>query len=313
MIKTAMLLSAGFGERLRPLTLIRPKPLFPVLNKTMLEWWSEFLLSAGVKRLIINVHYLAPMMMEHIDKLAASFNGKIEIIASPEEEILGTGGAIKQAEALIGKDDFLVINADIFTDFEMVKLSLKQLANPGRLATLGLLADNQDKANVAVGEGARLLGFRHSQPLAEEVARQTYCGVMALSPAIFTHLPDGPSDIIEIFNHAINAGADIFGWVYDPAIWRDMGTPEDYWELNRDLAAGRTNIHSSALAEGQLGGWNVIGARARLEEGSTVESSVIWPDAVVSPGAKIKNAVVAGHVPPGTTVDGGFFCESPEF
>lgn len=310
MIKTAIILGAGFGERLKPLTLVRPKPLLPVLNKTMLEWWAEFLVSAGIKRLIINVHHLAPQMMEHIGHLALSFSGKLEITASPEEEILGTGGAIKRAEAILGKDDFLVADADIFTDFELVKLALKQLANPGRLATMGLLA-GRDKANVSLGEGGRILGFRHPEPLVGEETRQTYCGVIALSPEIFTCLPDGSSDIIEVFNQAIDGGADIFGWTYDPAIWRDMGTPRDYWELNRDLAAGRTNIHSTALMEGRLSGWNVVGPKARLEEGAAIENSVIWPGAVISPGARVKNAVVAGDVPPGTTVDGGVFCELP--
>ena len=310
MIKTAMILGAGFGERLKPLTLVRPKPLLPVLNKTMLEWWAEFLVSAGMKRLVINVHHLAPLMLEHNDNLTASFKGRLEIAASPEEQILGTGGAIKRAEALLGKDDFLVADADIFTDFELVKLSLKQLANPGRLATMGLLT-GRDKANVSLGEGGRILGFRYPEPLAGEASRQTYCGVMAVSPEIFTYLPDGPSDIIETFNRAIGQGADIFGWTYDPAIWRDMGTPRDYWELNRDLAAGRTNIHSTALVEGRLSGWNVVGPKARLEEGCAIENSVIWPGVIVSPGVQVKNAVVAGDVPPGTTVDGGVFCDLP--
>lgn len=308
MIKTAIIFSAGAGLRLRPLTLVQPKPLFQVLNKTMLEWWAEFLNSAGVKRLVINVHYQPELMMERIQRMADSFAGQLEIIPSLEENILGTGGGLKQAAPLLGSGDFLVVNADIFTDFELVKLSLKHLANPGRLATLGLL-EQTDKANVSLGPGGRILGFRYPQPLPEETDRQAYCGVMALSPAIFEMIPEGPSDIIDVFNQALERGAEIFGWTYDPAIWQDMGTAEDYWDLNRRLAAGRTIIHSTAVSSGHLSGWNVLGAESRVEEGGTVENSVIWPAAVISPGAVVKNAVVSGLVPPGLTVDGGVFCD----
>ncbi len=173
MIKTAMILGAGAGTRLRPLTLLRPKPLLTVLNKTMLEWWAEFMVSAGIKQVVINAHYQADLMMESIDNLAASFKGKLEIIPSLEEEVLGTGGAIKKAAPLLGKNEFLIANADIFTDFELVKLSLKHLANPGRLATIGLL-EKKPRANVSVADGDRVLGFRFERQAVGELTRKTY-------------------------------------------------------------------------------------------------------------------------------------------
>jgi mannose-1-phosphate guanylyltransferase len=310
MIKTAMILGAGAGRRLRPLTLMRPKPLVEVLNKTMLEWWAEFLVSAGVKRMVINVHYQTDAMLEHIHRLSLGFSGRLEILASLEKVILGTGGGIKQAAPLLGKGDFLVANADIFTDFELVKLALKHLANPGRLATLGLL-DGREAANVSMGAGSRILGFRRPEPMGEEIARQTYCGVMALSPRIFDYLPEGESDIIEVFMRAISEGEDVFGWTYDPAIWSDMGTAASYWELNQSLAAGRTIVHSTAIVEGETRGWNVVGAEARLEKGASAENCVIWPSAVISEGAQVKNAIIAGLVPPGLKLENNIFCENP--
>jgi len=309
MIKTAMILGAGAGKRLRPLTLVRPKPLIEVLNKTMLEWWAEFLVSAGVKRVVINVHYQTEAMLEHIQRLSAGFSGRLEIAPSIEKAILGTGGGIKNAAPLLGKNDFLVVNADIFTDFELVKLALKHLANPGRLATLGLM-EGQGPANVSVGAGSRILGFRRPEPMAEEVSRQTYCGAMALSPQIFDKIPDGESDIIEVFMRAISEGDDVFGWTYDPAIWSDMGTAASYWELNRTLAAGRNITHSTAKVEGDLYGWNVVGAEARLEKGAASENCVIWPGTVISEGASVKNAIVAGLVPAGLKIEDNIFCES---
>ena len=313
MIKTAMILSAGLGHRLRPLSLTLPKPLFEVMNKTMLQWWAELLFSAGVKQVIINTHYQTPLMLEGIAGLASCFSNQLEIIPSPEEELIGTGGGIKRAAHLLGKNDFLVVNADIFTDFDLVKLALKHLSNPGRLATLGLLNSDNDEnvppGNVSIGEEQRILNFRQPKTVEGEISRQTYCGVMALSPQIFDLIPEGPADIIEVFIQALGQGYDIFGWNSEPAIWRDMGTQKAYWGLNRDLASGRLLVHSSAQVLGQLQGWNVIGALASIEAESLVKNSVIWPGAVVGKGSTIEDAVVCGQVPPGTIISGGVFCE----
>jgi len=311
MIKTAMILGAGYGRRLLPLTGLRPKPMFQVLNKTMLEWWAEALVSAGVKRAVINVHHQAGLMLDHIQNLAESFKGLLEIIPSPEEEILGTGGGIKRAEALLGKNEFLVINADIFTDFDVVKLALKHLANPGRLATLGLLA-GREQAKVSLGRDGRILYFRAPGPVPGEAARQTYSGAMALSPDIFELIREGESDIIEVFLRLLSEGRDIFGWTYDPAIWCDMGEAEDYWRLNRDLAAGRSIIHSTAQITGSLAGWNVVGAEAVIEKEASAENCVIWPGVCLARGASAVDAVIAGPVPPDTRVNGGVFCAQPE-
>jgi mannose-1-phosphate guanylyltransferase len=311
MIKTAMILGAGYGLRLLPLTRLRPKPMFQVLNKTMLEWWADALVSAGIKRAVINVHHQAGQMLDHIQNLADSFSGRLDIIPSPEEGLLGTGGGLKRAEALLGGNDFLVINADIFTDFDLVKLAVKHLANPGRLATLGLLA-GREPARVSLGQYGRVIAFRAPEPVPEEIARQVYSGVMALSPVIFELIKEGESDIIEVFSRLMPEGRDIFGWTYDPAIWRDMGEIEDYWRLNRDLASGRTIIHSTAKIAGVLNGWNVVGAEAVIDKEAAAENCVLWPGASLARGASAVNAVIAGPVPAETRVNGGVFCVQPE-
>jgi mannose-1-phosphate guanylyltransferase len=312
MIKTAMILGAGYGRRLLPLTDLRPKPMFPVLNKTMLEWWAEALASAGVKRVVINVHHQAGRMLEHIENLAASFSGQLEILASPEEALLGTGGGLKRAGNLLGKNDFLVVNADVFTDFDLVKLSVKHMANPGRLATLGLLA-GRGPANVSLGErDGRIVSFRAPGPVPGEKERQTYSGIMILSPEIFSLIDEGESDIIDVFLKLLARGQDISGWTNDPAIWGDIGSLGDYWLLNRDLAAGRTTIHSTAKVDGLLSGWNVVGAGAVIEKEAAAENCVIWPGACLARGAKAVGAVIAGTVPADTLVNGGFFCAHPE-
>ena len=308
MIKTAMILSAGHGRRLLPLTNRCPKPLFRVLNKTMLEWWAEALVSAGVRRAVINVHHHPRQMLDHIQALAGSFKGRLEIIPSPEESLLGTGGGIKRAEDLLGHNDFLVINADIFSDFELVKLAIKHLANPGRLATLGLLAGRKE-AKVSLGQDGRVISFRAPEPVPGETGRQTYSGIMALSPAIFDLMDEGETDIVEVFSRLLGEGSGIFGWTGDPAIWCDIGSVDGYWCLNRDLAAGRTITHSTARIEGGLAGWNVVGAEAVISKGAMAENCVIWPGASLARGAVAVGAVIAGPTPANARVNGGFFCD----
>jgi NDP-sugar pyrophosphorylase family protein len=135
---------------------------------------------------------------------------------------------------------------------------------------------------------------------------------MALSPEIFGLINEGETDIVEVFLRLLGQGQDIFGWTYDPAIWSDMGTVEDYWRLNRDLAAGRTIIHSTAKVAGSLAGWNVVGAEAVIEKGASAENCVIWPGASLAKGASAEDAVIAGPVPAEARVNGGFFCVPPE-
>ena len=304
-----MILGAGYGRRLMPLTRLCPKPLFRVLNRTMLEWWAETLVSAGIRRAVVNVHHLPQQMLDYLRDLAGSFQDRLEIRPSLEEELLGTGGGLKKAETLLGRDDFLLVNADIFTDFELVRLAVKHLANSGRLVTLGLLP-GRGQANVSLDRNGRILSFRAPSPVPGETERQTYSGIMALSPAIFEHL--GESDLVEAFRRLLEEGRDISGWTYDPAIWSDIGSMEDYWHLNRALAAGRTIVHSTAKIEGGLTGWNVVGAEAVIEKGAETENCVIWPGASLARGTMAQDAVITGAVPAGTRVVGGCFCVPPQ-
>ncbi|MGL4209858.1 MAG: sugar phosphate nucleotidyltransferase, partial [Candidatus Adiutrix sp.] len=198
---------------------------------------------------------------------------------------------------------------DIFTDFPLVKLAQKHLEAQGALATLGLI-DRPQTANVAVGIDEKIIKFREPKTAKGELNRYAYCGLMALSPAIFDFIPYGFSDIIDVFNEHID-GAHIKGWLFDPAFWQDMGTIEDYWALNQHLAAGRQILHSTVSAQGaELLGWNVVGEKVTIEPGATIENCVVWPLSIISAGAVVKNATICGLVPSTTTINGGVFCDA---
>ena len=111
----AMLLAAGYGKRLGALTKDTPKPLIEVKGKALIDYHLEKLISAGFSSVSINVHYLANKIVNHVQ---SKFSGKIELIFSHEEDILGTGGGVNQGTSSFGQEDILIINSDVFSDFD---------------------------------------------------------------------------------------------------------------------------------------------------------------------------------------------------
>ena len=111
----AMILAAGFGKRLGDLTRDIPKPLIEIKGKALIDYHIEKLISAGFSSVSINVHYLADKIIDHVQ---SKFSGKIELIFSHEENILGTGGGVYQGTSGYGQEDILIINSDIFSDFD---------------------------------------------------------------------------------------------------------------------------------------------------------------------------------------------------
>lgn len=114
----AMILAAGFGKRLGALTRDIPKPLIEVRGKPLIDYHLEKLISAGFSSVSINVHYLANKIIDHVQ---SKFAGKIEVLFSHEEDILGTGGGVYQGTSDFGDEDVLIINSDIFSDHDYQK------------------------------------------------------------------------------------------------------------------------------------------------------------------------------------------------
>lgn len=114
----AMILAAGFGKRLGTLTRDMPKPLIEVRGKPLIDYHLEKLISADFSSVSINVHYLANKIIDHVQ---SKFSGKIEVIFSHEEDILGTGGGVYQGTSGFGDEDTLIINSDIFSDYDYQK------------------------------------------------------------------------------------------------------------------------------------------------------------------------------------------------
>lgn len=222
--EVAMVMAAGLGKRMRPLTATRPKPLVEVAGKTLLDHTLDKLRAAGVKKAVVNVHYLPDALEAH---LRNRVNG-IEIVVSDERDLLlETGGGLVKALPLIDADPFLVINSDnLWVDGAVD--SLRQLAaqwDEERMDALLLLVPLAG-ANCHKGQGDFHMNaagaIRRKRPGA--VAPFVYTGIQMISKRLFEgDLPKGPFSTNLLWNRAIEAGR-CFG-VRHQGLWFDIGAP----------------------------------------------------------------------------------------
>jgi MurNAc alpha-1-phosphate uridylyltransferase len=215
-----MILAAGRGERMRPLTDQTPKPLLKVGGKPLIQYHIEALRDAGFRELVVNHAHLGNQIVERLGD-GAQFGVHIDYSAEAEGA-LETGGGIKQALPLLGEQPFLVINGDIWTDYPYQQLCRE----PEGLAHL-VLIDNPPHHP----EGDFQLNGRRLT--AEGKRKLTFSGIGLYQPDLFADSPDGAFPLAPLLRHAMQAG-QVSG-EYFQGRWLDIGTPQRLAELNRDL------------------------------------------------------------------------------
>jgi MurNAc alpha-1-phosphate uridylyltransferase len=220
-IDTAMVLAAGFGVRMRPLTDDRPKPMVVLAGRTLLDRALERLARAGVRQTVVNTHYLADVIRRHLD-------GRAGIVISHEAEILETGGGVRRALPLLGDRPFFVVNSDaVWLDGPVPALSRLAAAwDEARMDALLLL----QPVGAAIGYAGP--GDYHLDALGtlrrratNETAPYLFAGVQILHPRLFRDAPEGPFSLNRLYDAAQAAGR-LHGIVHD-AEWFHVGTPED--------------------------------------------------------------------------------------
>jgi N-acetyl-alpha-D-muramate 1-phosphate uridylyltransferase len=221
--RTAMIMAAGLGKRMRPLTATRPKPLIEVAGKALLDHVLDRLRGAGVKKVVVNVHYLADAVEAHL----ASRKHGLEVVISDERKLLmETGGGLVQAAELIDSDPFLAINSD-------------NLWIDGPADTLKLLASHWDDSKMdallllvplARAQNHRGLGDFHMDRQGRlrrrdksRVAPFVFTGIQILSKRLLREPPAGPFSTNLLWTRAIAEGR-CFGAVHQ-GLWFDVGTP----------------------------------------------------------------------------------------
>jgi MurNAc alpha-1-phosphate uridylyltransferase len=236
-IHTAMVLAAGFGVRMRPLTLSTPKPLLEVGGQPMLDSVIDRLVEYGIKRVVVNAHYMADQIAAHVKK-----RQDCEIILSHEDEILDTGGGIKKALPHLGSDPVFVVNSDLPWQ-EGKQPALQRLAqsfDTNKMDALLLLADLHSKRthgfNGAKGDFLQKKDTEIYRAGTEPPRPYVFISVQILKPAMFKDVKETVFSNNQIWDSCEKAGR-LHGLVHDGACYH-VGTPEDLVESNRLLETG---------------------------------------------------------------------------
>jgi mannose-1-phosphate guanylyltransferase len=308
-----MVLCAGLGTRLRPLTRRVPKPAVPVCGVPLVRFSLALLAGAGVRRVVVNVHHLPEEMAAAAGEAARALG--LELAVSREPVIAGTGGALREARAhLAGADAVLLVNGDVLFDVDLAA-ALDEHRREGALATMVLLPMPAGASYAAVetdaaGAVRRIAG--KFGPGGEGLSPWHFSGVHVLSPGLLERIPAEPFEC-DINRHVypplMGSGA-VRGRVVE-GYWNDLGTPGRYLEANRDVLAGRVPLERFRGAdpfEGMtVGGSRVwIASSARVDAAARVVAPALIGDgAVIDAGAVVGPEVVLGarcRVEAGATV-----------
>ncbi|MCI5106585.1 MAG: nucleotidyltransferase family protein [Pseudomonadales bacterium] len=222
----AMILAAGLGKRMQPLTANTPKPLLKVGDKTLIEHQIEKLVAAGVSAAVINHFYLGGMLE------AALGDGSrygLQLSYSREPILLDTAGGIIKALPKLKDDSFIVVNADIYTDFDYS--SLKQVDGENCLAHLVLVAnaDHNPHGDFMIDEQ----GFVHDNPGSDD-QRLTFSGISVMHRDLFKGFPIQPRSVVPLLREAMKANK-VTG-EYFQGQWTDVGTPERLADVNNRVS-----------------------------------------------------------------------------
>jgi mannose-1-phosphate guanylyltransferase len=316
-----MVLCAGLGTRLRPLTEVVPKPAVPVCGVPLVRWALALLAGAGARRAVVNVHHL-PAEMARAAREAARALG-IALAVSEEPVIAGTGGALREARPLLaGADAILLLNGDVLFDVDLPAALAAHRAS-GALATMVLLPmpPGARYATVDVdtsGAVRRIAGA--FGPGGEALVPWHFSGVHVLSPAILDRVPAEPFECDvnrHVYPPLMRSGA-IRGLAVD-GYWNDLGTPARYLEANGDVLLGRVPLARFRAADPFAGTREVapgvraaadaridpsarlvapvyVGAGCTVPEGATVEDAVLWDGTALAPGERVEHAIAAGSL-----------------
>lgn len=286
----AMIMAAGFGTRLRPLTDSIPKALVPVVNRPVLERNIEYLINYGIKDIIINAHYHANQVQEFV---SAFKTPNVNLSISFEEEILGTGGGIANCREFLEDNTFIVINSDILTNINLDEV-LKDHKKSGDIVTMVL--HNYPFFN-QIDIGDQKVKAIHKTAAQGRLA---FTGIHVLEPEIFGLLPVEKeySDIISAcYKPMLESGRKINAFTATDHYWYDIGTIESYKKANMDflrfedsrfITGKNTQLDPSVV----LNNWVVIGSNVTVEKDVEIDSSIIWDNAVIKSGTKIKESIV---------------------
>jgi mannose-1-phosphate guanylyltransferase len=343
----AMVLAAGKGTRLSPLTGEIPKPMAPVVGKPIIQHIFELLARTGVDEIHVNIHYLADAILGYYGEEALVADTKVQF--TQEDELMGTAGGVKRISDRFD-DTFVVVMGDALTDIdvqEVVSLHKKREA----LATLALMrvVDTSRYGVVELDADDTVLRFQEKPEPEEAVSNLANTGIYVFEPQALDYIPENTFfDFAEdVFPRLLEAGEKVVGYEGD-FYWSDVGTLQSYMEAQRDALSGRVTVEVPGerwgkslwigdkaqihpTAYGRIEGYAVVGPGAvvgsgaslcenvavgggcRVSDGATVKRSVLLPGSSVGSGAYLEDCIIGPgyEVRPGERIKGGALTRGP--
>lgn len=317
-----MIMAAGKGTRLRPITDLIPKPMAPIVNRPALYHIIRLLHRHGLTDIVMNLHHLPETISGYFgDGVGAG----VRITYSFEPELLGTAGGVKNNEEFLGAGTFMVMSGDALTDIDLTGLIAAHKRN-GSIATLAVkeVDDPSLYGVVVTGDDGRVVGFQEKPSREQARSRLCNCGIYVFEPEIFDHIPAGQFDdfgsrlLPDFLKQRIPFHAEAVA-----GYWSDVGNLEEYLRGNADALMGRVAVDMPG-GEVRPGLWIegdseidhsvrfeppvLIGRGCRLEAGVVIEGpTVVGDGCVVEAGCHIVRAVVLPRslVSAGSLVVGG--------
>lgn len=237
----AMVLAAGLGKRMRPLTDTLPKPLVPVAGRTLVDRVLDRMEGAGIERVVVNLHHFRSILEAHFAHRSAP---RLEL--SPEDELLETGGGVRRALPLLGTGPFYVANADVLW-FDGKRSALQRLAQAWDDAEVDALLLLHPTVSAFGYEGVgdyfcdTLGRLRYRR--GHEIPPYIFAGVQILHPRLFKDTPEGPFSLKRLYDKA-EAEGRLWGVVHD-GLWFHVGTPKGLAEVEAEIAALNLRARSS--------------------------------------------------------------------
>jgi mannose-1-phosphate guanylyltransferase len=335
-----MILAAGLGTRLRPLTYLMPKPVAPVLNRPIVAWIADLLKRHGFEDVVTNLSYLPGQIR---DVLGDGSEFGLRISYSDEPEPLGTAGGVGKVRDFLGEtDSFLIISGDALTDIDLTGMREAHEANVERGAILTIatkrVEDTTQFGVVITGDDGRIQGFQEKPEPAEALSDLANCGIYMFSREIFDHFPppghhspagdeDQPAGFVDwamdIFPALLGGDIPFFSHEIE-AYWNDIGSIGEFVQGNRDALEGAVGIEPPApavekgvfAADGSdLDGVRVkapvlIGSGCHVGAGADLHGPVVVGDGCrLGAGAMLRDCVLlpGAEVPAGGIAVGGLY------
>ncbi|MGH2952642.1 MAG: sugar phosphate nucleotidyltransferase [Solirubrobacterales bacterium] len=298
----AMVMAAGLGTRLRPLTYEVAKPMVPVVNRPIMEHILRLLARHGFGELIANLHWFPEPIRGHFGD-GSAFGVKLRF--EFEDELLGTAGGVRNVRDFFGDDPFLVMAADALTDVDLAALAGAHAEHDG-IATLAVKrVPNVSQFGVVItGDDGRVQGFQEKPDPAEALSDLANCMIYVLDPEVFDYFPDRAEVdfALDVFPALLEHDVPFCVHVTD-AYWNDVGSLPEYLQGNLDALTGAVAVEpageilngdGSGLGAGiELSDTVLVGDGVRVGDGARIDGpAVLGPGSRIGAGAVIKESVL---------------------